>query len=167
MIFGEAYETEAVALRLFNVFGAGQALSNPYTGVLANFASRLASGAAPTIFEDGEPRRDFVHVRDVAAAVVRATDAVVTGPPGRWRPYNIASGRPATVGDLAGELARAVRGPAPVVTGDYRLGDVRHVVASADRAAAELGFRAAVPLSIGVAECVQPPALAATVTDCG
>ncbi|TIW76444.1 MAG: SDR family NAD(P)-dependent oxidoreductase, partial [Mesorhizobium sp.] len=68
LIFGQAYGIDAVALRLFNVFGAGQALSNPYTGVLANFASRLANGKRPTIFEDGEQKRDFVHVRDVATA---------------------------------------------------------------------------------------------------
>src|SRR5690606_14118086 len=68
LIFAEAYGIRATALRLFNVFGAGQALSNPYTGVLANFASRLANSQPPTVFEDGEQRRDFVHVRDVAHA---------------------------------------------------------------------------------------------------
>lgn len=140
------------ALRFHNVYGPGMPSNSPYSGVAALFRSALADGRAPTVFEDGAQRRDFVHVRDVATAVVRATGAAVDGAPGLWRAYNIASGRPATVGDLATELARAVRGPTPVVTGDYRLGDVRHVVASADRAAAELGFLAAVPLSTGVAE---------------
>lgn len=142
----------ALALRFHNVYGPGMPSNSPYSGVAALFRSALADGRAPSVFEDGAQRRDFVHVRDVADAVVRATERAIDAPPGLWRAYNIASGRPATVGDLARELSRATGGPAPVVTGEYRLGDVRHVVASADRAAAELDFRAAVPLSVGAAE---------------
>jgi dTDP-L-rhamnose 4-epimerase len=101
MIFGETYETEAVALRLFNVFGAGQALSNPYTGVLANFASRIAQGARPTVFEDGAQRRDFVHVEDVARAFRLAWER----PEAAGEVFNVGSGRAYTITEVAELLA--------------------------------------------------------------
>ncbi|WP_433796532.1 NAD-dependent epimerase/dehydratase family protein [Actinoplanes sp. CA-252034] len=138
------------ALRYHNVYGPGMPRDTPYSGVAALFRSALEAGRPPRVFEDGGQRRDFVHVRDVAAANLAALDA--TGARTGWRAYNVASGRPATVGQLAAELARAADGPAPVVTGEFRLGDVRHVVASPRRAAEELGFRAAVGLPEGVAE---------------
>jgi dTDP-L-rhamnose 4-epimerase len=123
----------------------------PYSGVAAIFRSSLEAGAAPRVFEDGGQRRDFVHVGDVAAANVAAVDATAAAGTG-LRAYNIASGRPATVGEMATELSRAAGGPQPVVTGEFRLGDVRHVVASPARAAAELGFTAQVDLATGVTE---------------
>ncbi len=144
-----------LALRYHNVYGPGMPRDTPYSGVAAVFRSALAAGRAPRVFEDGGQRRDFVHVRDVAAANVAAVTA--TGTRTGWRAYNIASGRPATIGQLAAELARATGGPAPVVTGEFRLSDVRHVVASPARAQAELGFRAAAGLSDGVAEFAQAP----------
>ncbi|BEL06703.1 NAD-dependent epimerase/dehydratase family protein [Actinoplanes sichuanensis] len=138
------------ALRYHNVYGPGMPRDTPYSGVAALFRSALEAGRAPRVFEDGGQRRDFVHVRDVAAANLAALDATGTGL--GWRAYNVASGRPATVGELAAELAVAAGGPAPVVTGEFRLGDVRHVVAAPSRAAEELGFQAAVHLADGVAE---------------
>ncbi|MEU4623360.1 NAD-dependent epimerase/dehydratase family protein [Actinoplanes sp. NPDC023801] len=144
-----------VALRYHNVYGPGMPRDTPYSGVAAIFRSALEAGRAPRVFEDGGQRRDFVHVRDVAAANLAALDA--TGTNTGWRAYNIASGRPATVGQMAAELARAAGGPAPVVTGEFRLGDVRHVVASPSRAGTELGFRATVDLADGIAEFAYAP----------
>jgi len=144
-----------VALRYHNVYGPGMPRDTPYSGVAAIFRSALEAGRAPRVFEDGGQRRDFVHVRDVAAANLAAVTA--TGARTGWRAYNIASGRPATIGEMAAELARAAGGPPPVVTGEFRLGDVRHVVASPARAEAELGFRAAVGLADGVAEFAHAP----------
>ncbi|WP_240670561.1 NAD-dependent epimerase/dehydratase family protein [Actinoplanes solisilvae] len=135
------------ALRYHNVYGPGMPKDTPYSGVAAIFRSALQAGRAPAVFEDGGQRRDFVHVSDVARANVAALDA-----PAGFRAYNVASGRPATVGEMATALAEAVGGPRPVVTGDFRLGDVRHVVASPARATTELGFTARTDLRIGVAE---------------
>lgn len=139
LIFGAAYGIPAVALRLFNVFGAGQALSNPYTGVLANFASRLANGERPTIFEDGAQRRDFVHVEDVARAFVLAMDADdVAG-----ETFNIGSGQPHSILDVARLLARAMGRPEvePEVLGRFRSGDIRNCFADIGKARERLGYR--------------------------
>jgi dTDP-L-rhamnose 4-epimerase len=144
-----------VALRYHNVYGPGMPRDTPYSGVAAIFRSALENGRPPRVFEDGGQRRDFVHVRDVAAANLAALAATDTT--AGWRAYNIASGRPATVGQLAALLAQATDGPAPVVTGEFRLGDVRHVVASPARAAAELGFRARIGLADGMAEFARAP----------
>ncbi len=138
------------ALRYHNVYGPGMPRNTPYSGVAAIFRSALEAGRAPRVFEDGNQRRDFVHVRDVAAANVAALTS--TGSASGWRAYNIASGVATTVGEMARALASAMHGPTPVVTGEFRLGDVRHVVASPARAEAELGFRAAVGLADGMAE---------------
>jgi dTDP-L-rhamnose 4-epimerase len=138
-----------VALRYHNVYGPGMPRDTPYSGVAAIFRSALEAGHAPRVFEDGRQRRDFVHVSDVARANVAALEA--TGRAG-FAAYNIASGRPATVGDMAQALAEVMAGPAPVVTGEFRAGDVRHVVASPDRAARELGFTAEIDLPAGMAD---------------
>jgi dTDP-L-rhamnose 4-epimerase len=107
------------------------------------------------VFEDGGQQRDFVHVTDVAQANLRALE---TEPPdSALRAYNVASGVPHTVGDMASALAAAFGGPAPVVTGEYRIGDVRHVVASPVRAEAELGYAARVPFAEGMAEFATAP----------
>ena len=129
-------------------------MATPYAGVASLFRSALERGEAPRVFEDGGQRRDFVHVRDVAQANLAALSG---GTAGALAAYNVASGVPHTVGDLARELARACGGPEPVVTGQYRLGDVRHVVASPDRAAAELGFTARVGFAEGVTEFATAP----------
>ena len=119
------------------------------------FRSSLEAGLAPRVFEDGGQRRDFVHVDDVAAAVAAAATADV--PPADVRAYNVGSGHVTTVGQMATALARATRGPDPVVTGEFRLGDVRHVTASRDRAAAELGWRARISLDDGIRALLASP----------
>jgi dTDP-L-rhamnose 4-epimerase len=139
----------AVALRYHNVYGPRMPRDTPYSGVAAIFRSALERGAVPRVFEDGGQQRDFIHVRDVATANLRALEYES---PGTLRAYNIASGRPHTVGEMAAALARAYGGPDPVVTGEYRLGDVRHITASPARAERELGFRAQVGFDEGMAE---------------
>lgn len=138
LIFGQAYGVEAVALRLFNVFGAGQALSNPYTGVLANFASRLANGQPPTVFEDGEQRRDFVHVRDVA----RAFRLALEKPEAPGHVINVGSGQAYTIAEVAQLLAEAMGVPeiAPEILGKARAGDIRNCFADISKARELLGF---------------------------
>jgi dTDP-L-rhamnose 4-epimerase len=145
-----------VALRYHNVYGPGMPRDTPYSGVAAIFRSALEAGRPPRVFEDGAQRRDFVHVSDVARANAAALDATGDGRTG-FRAYNVASGVPATIGDLATTLADAMGGPAPVVTGGFRAGDVRHIVASAQRAATELGFRANVDLATGLAGFAHAP----------
>jgi dTDP-L-rhamnose 4-epimerase len=153
---------QAVALRYHNVYGPGMPRDTPYAGVASFFRSALAAGRAPRVFEDGGQRRDFVHVRDVANATVAALDAVtgsgVPGGPGTLRAYNVGSGTPRTVGQLASALADAHGGPGPVITGEYRLGDVRHVTASSARIGRELRWRATVPFEEGIAQIAAAPA---------
>ena len=131
------------ALRYHNVYGPGMPRDTPYAGVAAIFTSALRRGEAPRVFEDGRQRRDFVHVRDVAAATVLACEKHRVG----VRAFNVGSGTPRTVGDMALALAKALKGPLPVVTGQYRLGDVRHItadsIANKERVklAVQCGFR--------------------------
>ncbi|QXJ19779.1 NAD-dependent epimerase/dehydratase family protein [Actinomadura graeca] len=149
------------ALRYHNVYGPRMPRDTPYAGVAALFRSRLLAGLPPLVFEDGAQRRDFVHVRDVARANVLALERLAApgGPVGRGgsRAYNIASGEPRGIGDLAAALAEAFGGPAPRVTGGYRLGDVRHIVARPGRARRELGFEASVVFADGMAEFARRP----------
>jgi dTDP-L-rhamnose 4-epimerase len=128
------------ALRYHNVYGPRMPRDTPYAGVAALFADALAAGRAPTVFEDGGQLRDFIHVRDVARANVLA----LTARPPLDRALNISSGRPRSVGELAATLHAVAYpdAPAPVLTGEFRAGDVRHVFADAGRAARELGFSA-------------------------
>jgi dTDP-L-rhamnose 4-epimerase len=120
--------------------------------VASIFRSAMAAGRSPQVFEDGGQTRDFIHVRDVARANVAALTALIPG--GRSRAYNIASGTPHTVLDMATALAAGYgpAAPSPQVTGQWRLGDVRHIVASPRRAAEELGFGATVNFEDGMAE---------------
>ncbi|CAN5194392.1 NAD-dependent epimerase/dehydratase family protein [soil metagenome] len=145
----------AVALRYHNVYGPRMPKDTPYAGVAAIFRSALERGEPPKVFEDGGQRRDFVHVSDVAAANLAALGHDL--PAGELRAVNVASGVPQTVGQMARALADAFGGPAPVVTCDYRLGDVRHIVASPDRARDELGFTAAIPFADGMREFARAP----------
>ena len=133
-----AYGMEGVALRLWNAYGPGQALSNPYTGVLAIFASRLHNGQRPMVFEDGLQRRDFVHVEDVARAFVLALEH----PRAAGQVYNVASGQDRTVEEVAHALARAMGRPelGPEITGKTRSGDIRHNIADIGKIQRELGF---------------------------
>jgi dTDP-L-rhamnose 4-epimerase len=160
--WARATGAQAVALRYHNVYGPGMPRDTPYAGVASFFRSSLAAGRAPRVFEDGAQRRDFIHVRDVAGATVAAFDALadagVPGGPGDLRAYNVGSGTPRTVGQLASALADAYGGPSPVVTGEYRLGDVRHVTASSERIRRELRWRPIVGFAEGVAEFAAAPA---------
>jgi dTDP-L-rhamnose 4-epimerase len=129
---------EAVSLRYHNVYGPRMPRDTPYAGVASFFRSALARGEAPRVFEDGLQRRDFVHVRDVAAANAVALEAGAA--PGTLTVYNTGSGEPRTVGEMARALAAALGGPEPRVTGEYRLGDVRHITADSSRLRTELGW---------------------------
>jgi dTDP-L-rhamnose 4-epimerase len=148
-------EAVAVALRYHNVYGPGMPVDTPYAGVASIFRSAVAAGRPPEVFEDGGQTRDFVHVDDVARANVLA----LTRPGVPSGPLNIASGTPRTVLELAGAVA-AGAGSAPVVTGRWRLGDVRHIVASPERAQSVLGFEARVPFADGMAEFARETASA-------
>lgn len=153
LVFGRAYNVPTTALRFFNVYGTRQALSNPYTGVLAIFASRLLNGRPPMIFEDGRQRRDFVHVRDVA----RACLAALTRPEAAGEVLNVGSGVSITVEEVARAIAQAVGRPDlhPQVTGRYRAGDIRHCFADITRAQAILGYRPQEDFTAGVAELAE------------
>jgi dTDP-L-rhamnose 4-epimerase len=132
------------ALRFHNVYGPGMPRDTPYAGVASLFASAINAGEAPRVYEDGGQRRNFVHVDDVAAAVVAALE---TDLPSGVTPLNIGSPDVTTVGQMAAVLSRELHGPDPVVTGRYRLGDVRHVTADCSAAGRVLGWRAVRPLS--------------------
>lgn len=139
-----------VALRFHNVYGPGMPPDTPYAGVAAIFASSLRHGNPPQVYEDGRQRRNFVHVDDVARAVVAALTADL--PRGRLTAVNIGSPWVATVGELAERLSRAFAGPAPTITGRYRLGDVRHITADCRAAETVLGWRAQIPLATGLGQ---------------
>lgn len=134
------------ALRYHNVYGELMPRDTPYSGVAAMFRSALESGCAPRVFEDGGQARDFVEVRDIAAANVAALEAALPG----FEAFNVCSGQPITIGEVAAALSDAYGGPAPQVTGQYRAGDVRHIVASPERARRLLGFTAQIPPAEGL-----------------
>jgi dTDP-L-rhamnose 4-epimerase len=152
-IMAAPYGMEGVCLRLFNVYGPGQALSNPYTGVLAIFASRLLNGQQPMIFEDGRQRRDFVHVTDVARAFA---DALVL-PQAEGGTFNIGSGRDRSITEVATELARAMgkNSIAPEIVGKARIGDIRHCFCDTSLAADRLGFAARQDFGAGLTEFAE------------
>jgi dTDP-L-rhamnose 4-epimerase len=153
LIFGRAYNVDVVALRFFNVYGPYQALSNPYTGVLAIFAARLLNDRAPLVFEDGRQRRDFVHVRDVA----RACRLALESPTASGQAINIGSGESRSVLEVAEALARATGKDrlAPHVTGKYRAGDIRHCFADISLARRLIGFEPQVAFQDGLAELAE------------
>ncbi|MFI1368971.1 NAD-dependent epimerase/dehydratase family protein [Streptomyces griseochromogenes] len=140
----------AISLRYHNVYGPRMPRDTPYAGVASFFRSALERGEAPRVFEDGRQRRDFVHVRDVAAANVTALEAEPR--PGTLTAYNTGSGTPHTVGDLARALSAAYGGPEPLITGEYRLGDVRHITADSSRLRRELGWKTEVEFDEGMGE---------------
>lgn len=152
LLFGQAYQVPTVALRLFNVYGERQALSNPYTGVLAIFGARLLHERAPLIFEDGAQTRDFVHVHDVARAFRLALSADTAA----GHALNIGSGRAVSIADLAHLTARSMgRDIGPEITGRYRIGDVRHCFADIGEAQRLLGYAPEIPLDAGIGELGQ------------
>ncbi|MCX5043951.1 NAD-dependent epimerase/dehydratase family protein [Aldersonia sp. NBC_00410] len=142
-----------MALRYHNVYGDRMPRDTPYSGVAAIFRSALEAGEPPQVFEDGRQTRDFVHVHDVARANVAAVERVLPG----FVALNVCSGRPITVGEVAATLAEARGGPAPVVTGRYRAGDVRHIVANPRRATELLGFTAAIAPAEGLRQFAFAP----------
>jgi dTDP-L-rhamnose 4-epimerase len=149
--WGRAYGVPATALRLFNVFGTRQSLSNPYTGVAAIFASRLLNGRPPGVFEDGLQRRDFVHVADVVDALV----AALQPGSGDGAALNVGSGRPVTVLDVAAALARGLGVEIePEIRSEFRAGDVRHCFPDISLARRGLGFEPSVGFDEGMAELV-------------
>lgn len=145
------------SLRYHNVYGPRMPRDTPYAGVAAIFRSALEAGHAPRVFEDGGQMRDFIHVADVAAANLAALDRITGERPPEVSAYNIASGNPHTVGEFATELAAAFGGPAPVVVGGGRPGDVRHVVADPALARTELGFSARIDFAEGVRAFATDP----------
>ncbi|TDW30718.1 NAD-dependent epimerase/dehydratase family protein [Cryobacterium psychrophilum] len=150
-----------IALRYHNVYGPGMPQNTPYAGVASLFRSALERGEAPTVFEDGAQRRDFVHVRDIASANLTAVDFTAHAPAELFRPFNVGSGTVHTIGEMAEALSAAAHGPAPVVTGEYRLGDVRHITASSERLRRELKWMPAVTFEDGVREFASAPLRAA------
>jgi dTDP-L-rhamnose 4-epimerase len=149
LLVGAAYKIPTVALRFFNAYGPHQALSNPYTGVLAIFASRLINNRPPLIFEDGRQRRDFVHIRDVVQACRLAleVDAAAGGV------FNVSSGEPITVHEVATRMAKVLgKDLEPEITGQLRVGDVRHCFADIGAARAVLGYRPEVALEDGLTD---------------
>jgi dTDP-L-rhamnose 4-epimerase len=153
LIMTNAYGMEGTCLRLFNVYGPGQALSNPYTGVLAIFSSRLANGQRPMIFEDGGQRRDFVYVGDVARAFC---DALVH-PDAVGQVFNIGSGSDRSVTEVAISIAKALQRNdiEPDIVGKARVGDIRHCFCDGSKAEEKLGFRAQKDFDQGLAELAE------------
>jgi dTDP-L-rhamnose 4-epimerase len=152
LMIGRAYDIPTVALRFFNVFGTRQALSNPYTGVLAIFAARYLNDKPPLIFEDGMQQRDFVHVRDVAQACRLA----MTVPAAAGHVFNVGSGQARTIRDVALALGAALdkQHIEPEVTGEYRVGDIRHCFADIGRARRVLGYEPMIGFAEGLEELV-------------
>jgi dTDP-L-rhamnose 4-epimerase len=155
--FGPAFDLPVVILRYQNVYGAGQSLGNPYTGILTHFFSALRRGHAPRVFEDGRESRDFVHVDDVVQASVLAVSAQAGGV------FNVGSGVSTSIFALAQAMCRSMGAPIePVIVPEYRVGDIRHCVADLSRATSTLGYVPAVKLENGLSEFVvwaadQPP----------
>lgn len=154
LIFGRSRGIPVTGLRLFNVYGPFQALSNPYTGVIVNLAVRILNGQRPIVFEDGNQRRDFVHVDDVARAFALALAR--GGPDVEPDCFNIGSGHSATVAEVASLLADLLQAGdlTPDVTHEYRSGDIRHCFADVTRAEQNLGFTAEMTLADGLAKLI-------------
>jgi dTDP-L-rhamnose 4-epimerase len=153
LMVGRAYNIPTVALRFFNVFGTRQALSNPYTGVLAIFSSRLLNDKPPLVFEDGLQQRDFIHVKDIAAACRLALEVEEAA----GKVFNVGSGKPRTVLSIARDIAEVVGKPEiePEVTGKYRVGDIRHCYADIKLARRVLGYEPRVSWEDGLAEMAE------------
>jgi dTDP-L-rhamnose 4-epimerase len=152
LITGKAYGIPTLALRFFNVFGPHQALSNPYTGVLAIFAARLLNNRPPLVFEDGLQRRDFVHVHDVARACLLALESDQSNDV-----FNVGSGQSRTIQSVARDLARVMGRPtiSPEITGKYRAGDIRHCFADIEKSRALLGFEPRIGFEGGLDELAR------------
>jgi len=154
LAWAEATQGSVLALRYHNVYGPGMPRDTPYSGVAAIFRSAIENGTPPKVFEDGGQMRDFVHVDDVAAANAAAVSRVGAA---RFLAANVCSGQPISIREVADQLSRASGGPAPRVTGQYRSGDVRHIVADPARARELLGFTAKIGPEAGLREFATAP----------
>lgn len=149
---GRALQIPTVALRLFNAYGSRQALSNPYTGVAAIFIARLLNDQPPLVFEDGRQMRDFVHVQDVARAFATVLDSEHQ----TWDVFNVGSGTPISVNEIAGVLARLLgKNIAPEVLNKYRVGDIRHCFGDISRIEQAYGFKPERDMETGMAELID------------
>jgi dTDP-L-rhamnose 4-epimerase len=160
--YASAWTTQAgsstIALRYHNVYGPGMPRDTPYSGVAAMFRSSIERGEAPQVYEDGGQMRDFVHVEDVARANVLALEAVLDSAPAHFCAFNVSSGRPISIASVAELVASGLPGAVvPEITGAFRIGDVRHVVASPALARSELGFSASVTPEAGLVEFATAP----------
>jgi len=147
-----AYNIPAVALRYFNVYGARQSLSNPYTGVLAIFISRLLNNAPPVIFEDGNQTRDFIHVKDIAKANILAMESEQA----LWKTYNVGTGRPTSINQVADILIKDINNSLKKeIKFKYRAGDIRHCFADITRIKEELGFEPSISFDEGIKSYIE------------
>lgn len=153
LAWAEATGGDVVALRYHNVYGPNMPRDTPYAGVAAIFRSAIERGEVPKVFEDGGQMRDFIHVDDIAAANAAAVESELGG----FEAFNVCSGQPISIREVASALTKARDGRTPEVTGAYRSGDVRHIVASPARAAELLGFRAAISPEQGLGEFAFAP----------
>jgi dTDP-L-rhamnose 4-epimerase len=153
LLIGKAYNIPTVALRFFNVYGTRQSLSNPYTGVLAIFASRLMNDNRPLIFEDGNQKRDFVSVLDIAQASRLAMES--TG--ADFEVFNVGSGNAYTINEIAGKLSLILNKEhiEPEISGKYRVGDIRHCFSDISKAKVLLGYEPRVTLEEGLIELAE------------
>ncbi|WP_207497090.1 SDR family NAD(P)-dependent oxidoreductase [Aridibaculum aurantiacum] len=153
LLLGKAYNIPTTALRFFNVYGTRQALSNPYTGVLAIFASRLLNNNSPMIFEDGNQKRDFVHVSDIA----RASRLAMEVPEADDEVFNVGSGNSYTITEIAERMSAVMNKEhiKPLITGKYRVGDIRHCYSDITKAKEILGYEPQITLENGLEELAQ------------
>ena len=151
LVIGRAYGIPSVALRFFNIYGPRQALNNPYTGVAAIFSSRLLNYNAPVVFEDGKQTRDFVHVNDIVQAIYLA----LTKDEANGHTFNVGTGRPVSIGEVAGLLARKLqRNIAPQIERKFREGDVRHCYADISKIQQLLGYSPTIELEEGIDDLI-------------
>jgi dTDP-L-rhamnose 4-epimerase len=153
LMAGSAYNMPTTALRFFNIYGPRQALSNPYTGVLAIFASRFLNDKAPVIFEDGHQRRDFVSVHDIIQACLLALESDAAN----QQVFNVGSGKNFSINEIARKMGKLLNRAelTPQVTGDYRVGDIRHCFADIGKAQKRLGYQPQITLDDGLAELAE------------
>ena len=151
LLLDESYGLSVVALRFFNVYGPRQSLGNPYTGVIGTFLSRLKGGNPPRVYEDGQESRDFVHVSDVIRACLLSMERQEAN----GQIINIGSGKPITLYEVAETLSRVLDGPEPIITGQFRVGDIRHCHADLTKARAILGYEPKIPFEVGIQDLVD------------
>lgn len=152
LIIGKTLGIPTVALRFFNTYGPRQALSNPYTGVAAIFASRILNNQPPMIYEDGKQRRDFIHVKDVAQAVVLATLSNKEV----YNAYNVGTGKFVTIEYIAQSLATLMnKDIKPVILEQYRVGDIRHCYSDSSKIERDFGFKARISFIDGMSDYIE------------